>query len=120
MERYIFIYSIGSGIIENIPGAISKAVGGKSSCALCTITHGPFFEKQSWGAFIQSLSVPVVFYHVNEIPQSIREYLDACAIKLPVVLKQTSDNAFETFILKEQLEKCEGSVECLKGFFHKN
>lgn len=120
MERYIFIYSIGSGIIENIPGALSKAVGGKSSCALCNITHGPLFEKQSWKTFIQSLAVPIDLYHINEIPQSIREYLDTCVIKLPVVLKQTTDNAFEAFVSKEQLEKCEGSAECLKDFFHKN
>lgn len=114
MERYIFIYSVGSGIIENIPGVLAKAAGGRSSCALCTITHGPIFEKVAWGSLVKSLNLPAVFFHRNEIPASVHNFLTEKKIPLPVVLKEGNDEHLTVVIAKEQLESCDGSVECVQ------
>ncbi|MBI4239399.1 hypothetical protein HY620_00215 [Candidatus Uhrbacteria bacterium] len=119
MERLIFIYSANSGIMRNIPGALAKMAGGKSSCALCTITHGPIFEKPSWKTFVESLDIPATFFHRDEVPVALQEFVNKENMVLPVVLKEESDGSLKQIMSKEQLESYSGEVECVKKYFLK-
>lgn len=38
--QLIFVYGVGSSAFENLKGAVQKAIGGGSLCALCNITYG--------------------------------------------------------------------------------
>lgn len=109
MNQLIFIYSAKSGVISNIPGAIVKAFGGMSGCALCNITHGSIKEKPAWVSFVASLSAPPIIYHTNEIPADIKEFLDKNALTLPVVLEQRG-TTWGVVVTSDELNDCKGSV----------
>ncbi len=105
--RLIFIYHAGSGIIENIPGAVKKLFGGRSSCALCNITHGPVRPKADWAAFLATLGPQALVYHRDEIPGDIDRFLQASHIDPPVVLEEAA-NGWTVLITPKELEDCRG------------
>lgn len=112
VPKLIFIYLVGSSLIENIPGAVKKAFGGGSVCTLCNATFGPIFEKKEWKAFRESLGGRAVVYHRNEVPAVLAESLKNEGITLPTVLTET-DGGIRVLIGSEEIDGCKSDPKCL-------
>jgi hypothetical protein len=108
----IFIYKTESGFFEDLKGAAKKAVGGKSVCALCNITHGVLSEKETWRAFVDKQDPEPVFYHADDIPDRVESFLDENNISLPVILRQDGAE-FSVAADAQELTSCEGDPKCL-------
>lgn len=112
MSKLIFIYSVDSGILASLPGAVKKVFGGKSGCALCNITYGPIHEKKLWKAFRESFPKTSVFYHKDEVPKDISAFITQTSAALPVVLSE-GNGSLKIFVSAEELKNCDGDERCL-------
>jgi hypothetical protein len=114
VRKLIFVYQTKSGLLSDLKGAAQKAFNGASECSLCTITYGVTSEKPDWKAFRQALSIPTEFYHRDNMPSPIREFLAATSAGLPVILAE-DDNGFHAAVTAQQLHDCHRDDKCLIG-----
>ena len=69
-KKLIFIYNAESWLWNAISDSIHKFVSPDTyPCKLCDITHGYFREKKERHNFLQNITVPVEFYHKDEIKE---------------------------------------------------
>lgn len=67
-KKLVFIYNADSGVWNAIADSIHKFVNPDTyPCKLCGITHGYFGEKKQRHEFLEQLTLPVEFYHKDEI-----------------------------------------------------
>lgn len=67
-EKLICIYNAHSGVWNAIADSIHKFVSPETyPCKLCDITHGYFREKKERHEFLKQLTLPVEFYHKDEV-----------------------------------------------------
>jgi hypothetical protein len=112
VRKLIFVYQTESGLLGDLKGAVLKAVSGASECSLCTITYGVVSEKPRWKAFRQALSVPTEFYHRDNMPSRVREFLATTSAGLPVILEE-DDTGFHAAVTAQQLDDCHRDDKCL-------
>lgn len=108
----IFIYNADAGMVPDVTGAVKKALTGTSGCTLCNATYGVATEKQDWKTFRKSLTPTPIFYHRNEIPTELREYLKKETLELPIIVRQAG-KGYEVILSTAELATCDGSSECL-------
>lgn len=106
------MYRANSGIIGNIPGALAKVFGGKSTCTLCDITHGPVREKPEWERFITSLREMPETYHADDMPVDVAAYLQRNGLRLPVVLERNGDR-LRLAASSADIASCRADAGCL-------
>ncbi len=119
MKQLIFIYNADSGLLADAAGAFRKATTGSSLCSLCNITHGVISEKKSWAEFESRLSPDPIYFHRNDIPEDVAEFLREGNFNLPCILTREGD-VFEHIIGSSDLDACKGSEECLIDLVKKN
>lgn len=110
--QLVFVYSVGSTTFDNVKGAVQKAIGGGSLCALCNITYGVVNEKEDWSAFVETLDTSPVYYHTDDMPADLKVWIEAEKVELPVVLEKTAD-AYRVIVPKSKLEACNSEPACL-------
>jgi len=67
-KKLVFIYNADSWLGNAVSDSIHKFVSPETyQCDLCALTHGFFWAKKQWNSFLQSITIPVEFYHKNEI-----------------------------------------------------
>ncbi len=114
MQKLIFGYKTKAGLLSDLKGAMQKAVVGASECSLCTITHGMTTEKPVWKEFRKTLSVPAEFYHHDQLPSRVLDFLVATSAGLPVILAE-DENGLQTAVTAQQLDDCHRDERCLIG-----
>jgi hypothetical protein len=82
---------------------------GRAHCALCSITHGTFRERDDWRLCRAGLPVPFATFHRDDQPAAIRELLGT---NLPAVVAVT-ETAHVLLIGPDALDACHGSPEVL-------
>ncbi len=66
----IFVYNADSGLISAFADGISKIISPQTyQCRLCRLTFGTALMKTPWREFIESLGVPVEFFHRDEFTE---------------------------------------------------
>jgi len=67
-KKLVFIYNAKSGLWNAVADSIHKFVNPETyPCKLCDLTHGYFGEKKAWNDFLKTISIPVEFYHKDQI-----------------------------------------------------
>lgn len=110
VDELIFIYDANSGKAGAFLDSAKKVlmVGG---CALCTITHGVFGEKNEWKECREELGVPIKYYHRDEIPEHVKGMVTG---HLPCILAHVGAR-YVMLVKSEVLARCRGDVRDLRG-----
>ena len=111
-KKLIFIYNAKSDTVSGIKDSIQKIKTGKSECSLCTATWTAFNVKPSWSEKEKRIKIPFVYYHRDDIPEKVENFLEENNISLPTVLLG-EDGKFSELVSKENLDKCEGNDDCV-------
>ena len=111
-KKLIFIYNAKSDTVSGIKDSIQKIKTGKSECSLCTATWTAFNVKPSWSEKEKKIKIPFVYYHRDDMPEKVENFLEENNISLPTVLLG-EDGKFSELVSKENLDKCEGNDDCV-------
>ena len=111
-KKLIFIYNAKSDTVSGIKDSIQKIKTGKSECSLCTATWTAFNVKPSWSEKEKKIKIPFVYYHRDDMPEKVENFLKENNISLPTVLLG-EDGKFSELVSKENLDKCEGNDDCV-------
>ena len=111
-KKLIFIYNAKSDTVSGIKDSIQKIKTGKSECSLCTATWNAFNVKPSWSEKEKKIKIPFVYYHRDDMPEEVEDFLEENNISLPTVLLG-EDGKFSELVSKENLDKCEGNDDCV-------
>lgn len=111
-KQLIFIYNANSDVASAIRDSIQKVKTGKSECSLCTATWNAFNVKPSWSAKEKKIKIPFIYYHRDDMPEELADFLKKSNVDLPTVLI-SQDGKFSELVSKEHLDKCEGNDDCV-------
>lgn len=82
-DRLIFVYNADGGVMSGIMDSVHKTVSPDTySCSLCAITHGVFRMNPKWRAWLKALTMPVAFYHRDDLAPRYANHV----VALPAVL----------------------------------
>lgn len=112
-EKLVFVYNADSGIRNAIIGSAHKILSpGTYDCKLCGITFGVFGERKIWKDFREKASCEMEFLHKDEFQKNYASKF-VYAFEYPVILIASNEN-FEVFISKEELEGLEKPEELIQ------
>lgn len=111
-KKLIFIYNAKSDTISGIKDSIQKIKTGKSECSLCTATWTAFNVKPSWTEKEKKIKIPFVYYHRDDMPNGVENFVKESDIELPTVLIE-KNGKYSELVSKEHLDKCEGNDDCV-------
>lgn len=114
VKQVVFIYNADSGLLSALWDSARKVVDSPQACDLCAITHGLLAERGEWKKVDEGLGLPTRYYHRDEIPPPIQEFLEANRVALPVVLFEGVDGGYELAASAEALKACRGDPDCLQ------
>ncbi len=112
-EKLVFVYNADSGIRNAIIDSAHKILSpGTYDCKLCGITFGVFGERKIWKDFREKASSEMEFLHKDEFQKNYASKF-VYAFEYPVILIASNEN-FEVFISKEELEGLEKPEELIQ------
>lgn len=114
IARVIFIYNADSGILAAMWDSARKVVGSENACSLCSITHGIFTEKAEWSEIERSLGTRTVYYHRDDVPGELRDFIEHESLALPAVVIEREDGDYEVAVTADTLKICAGDPRRLK------
>ncbi|NTU68628.1 MAG: GTPase [Chlorobiaceae bacterium] len=98
----IFVYNADSGPISGLFDLGHKILSPSTyQCSLCTLTHGPFSEKEAWTAFRKTMGVPMEFLNRDEFEKKYD-----LRFEYPVILRK--NNNIEVLLSKKEIDGLEG------------
>jgi hypothetical protein len=107
-KKLLFVYNADSDLFSTVTDFAHKIISPTTyHCALCALTYGNFSMKREWKAFIETLSIELVFLHENEFLKAYSTNAD-----LPAIFLQ-EDRQLQSLVTKEELEAC-SSLQDLK------
>ena len=72
--KLVFIYNADSGLLNALKDGVEKIVSPSTyQCRLCALTFGTATMKSQWRRYINSLEMPVLFFHKNEFNEKYDE-----------------------------------------------
>ena len=113
MREFIGVYHADGGLAGELR-YIAGHLLGRTSCALCDITHSPVRRRKRWDTFVAGLDVPFRLYHLNEMPSDVAAVV--AQVGSPVVLARNT--RIEVLFTPEDLAGLGGSVEAFARAFH--
>ncbi|NTU58341.1 MAG: GTPase [Chlorobiaceae bacterium] len=94
----IFVYNADSGPVSGLLDLGHKILSPSTyQCSLCSLTHGPFTEKEAWKEFRQSVGMPMEFLHRDEFESKYD-----LKFEYPVILKKNSN--IEILLTKGEID----------------
>lgn len=109
----VFLYNAGSGALAAMLDSARKLRGGRNGCALCAVTHGVWRKRKTWSEIECALGLPSVYYHRDEIPGDVGEFLRTNRLRLPAVLFAMAGGGYETAVTAEEIDECRGNPQRL-------
>jgi len=110
--RFSGVYNADTGIVGEAAYLLGKLTG-RSSCALCDITHGMNVRgKAAWRRCGGSLPVPLDTFHRNDQPPDVAR---VTAGLLPCVVAHHDDGVVCIAVTAEDLHACDHRVEALEA-----
>jgi hypothetical protein len=107
MMTLIFVYNADSGPISGLFDLGHKILSPSTyQCSLCTLTHGPFTEKEAWTEFRKSVGVPMEFLHRDEFEQKYD-----LSFEYPVILRKNSN--IDVLMPKAEIDSLESLDELI-------
>jgi hypothetical protein len=107
----IFVYNADSNPISELIDLGHKILSPSTyQCSLCTLTHGPFTEKEAWKEFRKTMGMPMEFLHRDEFEKKYD-----LRFEYPVILKK--NNNMEVLLEKEEIDAIEdldGLIEAVR------
>lgn len=98
--KLIFVYNADSGALNGLFDIAHKLFQPDTyQCALCSLTHDTFAEKQIWKDFRERNHAQMSFYHKDEFEQTFHT-----KFTYPVVLSENG-NTLDTVMSAEDLAK---------------
>jgi hypothetical protein len=110
--QLIFIYNADSGVSAGIKDSIQKIKTGRSECSLCSATWVAFNKKTSWSEKEKRLKVPFVYYHRDDMPEDISNFIQERNISLPAVLINEK-GGLRVLVPSNRLDRCVGNDDCV-------
>ena len=104
----IGIYHANGGLVGELTYVMGKLFG-RTSCALCELSHGIVSEKRTVKAWRCALEFPFRFLHLNEIDASIRAVTEG---RTPCIVRLTSDEV-TILVTKDELALMQGDETAL-------
>lgn len=120
LQRVIFIYNADAGRLAAMLDSVKKAAGSEQACSLCSITHGLFAEKENWATIDRSLGVSTEYFHRDDMPEPVRNFMNETGSGLPVVLLENNDGDFSVAVKPDELKACGGETDCLRQLLEKS
>jgi hypothetical protein len=81
VRELIGVYDADGSVVGEIRYWVGARLG-RSHCALCEITHGPFRERSKWRELCDALPVDFTTFHRDEAPADV---IEACGANFPAV-----------------------------------
>jgi hypothetical protein len=107
-DQLIGIYDADATIIGEVSYWIGARLGLRH-CSLCDVTHGLVAEKASWRSCKESLPLPFVTYHRNDMPDDVRAVVGSA---LPAVVIRRGGTVSHLLSASE-IDTAQGSAERL-------
>lgn len=114
VRKILFVYNADSGPLAAMLDSARKLVQAESACALCSITHGLFSEKAVWGEIEKGLAIPMAYYHRDDMPTTVQEFVRQKSLALPLVLFERQDGSLHAAVTSKTLTDCDGNPGCLQ------
>ena len=104
----IGIYHANGGLVGELTYVIGKLLG-RTSCALCELSHSIVSEKRTVKAWRCALEFPFRFLHLNEIDARTRAATEG---RTPCIVRLTSDEV-TILVTKDELALMQGDETAL-------
>ena len=114
MQKVIFIYNADAGRLAAMLDSVKKAAGSEQACSLCSITHGLFAEKENWATIDRSLGIPTSYFHRDDMPEPVSNFVRDQGLRLPVVLLESREGDYSVAVKPNELKACKGDPACLQ------
>ena len=88
VRQFVGVYDADGTVLGEIRYWVGARFG-RSHCALCEITHGPFRERSEWHRFVETLTTEFVTFHRDDAPVDV---LEVCDGRLAAVAVRTDDS----------------------------
>lgn len=101
MKELLFVYYGKKGVWNGLLDSVHKITSPSTyPCKLCSLTYGLVKMNKEWKTFIQSLPMPVIFYHLDDLPEGFPKG------EFPSGYVRENQN-ITLLIGNEELESCE-------------
>ena len=104
VEKVIGIYNARGSITGEIAFLLGKFTG-RTECALCDITHGPFKKKTAFSRAQQTLGVPFEILHLDELDATLYSFKESAPCVVAIRGSECS-----ILLSKAELALCDGDV----------
>ena len=105
VDKVIGIYNARGSITGELAFLFGRFTG-RTECALCDITHGPFKKKTAFSRAQQTLGVPFEILHLDELDSTLYSFKDSAPCVVAVRGSECS-----ILLSKAELALCDSEVE---------
>jgi hypothetical protein len=105
VDKVIGIYNARGSITGELAFLFGRLTG-RTECALCDITHGPFKKKTAFSRAQQTLGVPFEILHLDELDSTLYSFKDSAPCVIAVRGSECS-----ILLSKAELALCDSEVE---------
>ena len=105
VDKLVGIYNANGSFTGEIAFLFGKFTG-RTECALCDITHGPFKKKTAFSRAQQTLGVPFEILHLDELDSTLYSFKDSAPCVVAVRGSECS-----ILLSKAELALCDSEVE---------
>ena len=105
VDKLVGIYNANGSLTGEIAFLFGKFTG-RTECALCDITHGPFKKKTAFSRAQQTLGVPFEILHLDELDSTLYSFKDSAHCVVAVRGSECS-----ILLSKAELELCDSDID---------
>ncbi len=105
VDKVIGIYNARGSITGELAFLFGRFTG-RTECALCDITHGPFKKKTAFSRAQQTLGVPFEILHLDELDSTLYSFKDSAPCVVAVRGSECS-----ILLSKAELALCDSDID---------
>ena len=105
VDKLVGIYNANGSFTGEIAFLFGKFTG-RTECALCDITHGPFKKKSAFFRAQQTLGIPFEILHLDELDATLYSFKESAPCVIAIRGSECS-----ILLSKAELALCDSNVE---------